>query len=316
MSDRDLIEVVGTQAKRSGLGTRIDLREYALTAPSNVWTCVQTMTDLEIGETQRIILANASALAITVTLPTAVGQTFPVCIKKTDTGVNAVTVRSRGGQYIGTDETYITLTSPNECLWLISDQERWQILIHGGRVWWEDLRVPLSSAKLGGVHDPGYAMIQTNGAGSQGVGAYVFDAGTEEELFFECQMPHCWKPGTNIKPHVHWSPTVNGIGGQQVSWGLEYSWANIGSEFAATTLIYGDEHYPADSILVADRHYMTSLGTISGTGKTISSMLACRVFRDAGGWGGHDNYASDAALLEIDFHYASEQPGSRQELVY
>lgn len=46
---------------------------------------------------------------------------------------------------------------------------------------------------------------------------------------------------------------------------------------------------------------------------TVSSMLACRLFRDATGAGGTDDLDNDAGVLEFDFHYEIDTMGSRSE---
>jgi len=178
---------------------------------------------------------------------------------------------------------------------------------------WDDLRVPVLSTKLGGTKDPDLGKVFDNGSGSQGVFSYLFDASTEEELYFMVQLPHGWKYESSLNPHVHWTPTVKGTTGQKVSWGLEYTVAAIDSSFGNTTIIYGDTSMP-DETLVANKHYLTELTPISMTGiDSVSAMMLCRVFRDATGTGGTDDYASDVALLEIDFHYESDRIGSDNE---
>jgi hypothetical protein len=125
-------------------------------------------------------------------------------------------------------------------------------------------------------------------------------------------MPHAWKI-SDIGAHVHWIPKTNGTG--SVSWGLEYTWANIGDTFSDTKIIYGNNHIPGGS-LVAGKHMLTEIGTISPEGITgVSSMLICRIFRDATGTGLTDNYNDDAGLLEIDFHYEIDSLGSQEEYV-
>lgn len=179
---------------------------------------------------------------------------------------------------------------------------------------WDDLRVPVTSTKLGGPKDPGFAAVLDNGSGSQGVFTYLFDAGTEEEIYFTCQLPHNWKKETSLHPHVHWIPISNGSAGQKVCWGLEYSVQAIGSVFGNSVIIYGNIVSPSVDPLVAKTHYLTSLGAISMAGiTTISSMLICRLFRDATGSGGTDSYTADAALLEVDFHYEIDSLGSNNE---
>ena len=100
-----------------------------------------------------------------------------------------------------------------------------------------------------------------------------------------------------------------------VSWGLEYTWSDIGSAFGNTSIIYSNTHTPADATLAASKHYTTEFAEINGAGKTISSMLVCRLFRDATGGGATDSYGSDAGLLEIDFHFELDAKGSRQEQI-
>ncbi len=176
---------------------------------------------------------------------------------------------------------------------------------------WDDLRVPVYSTKRGGSKDPDFVKILDNGAGSQGVFAELFSASTEEELYFAVQMPHSWKQGTDIKTHVHWSPVATGSGA--ISWGLEYTMQEIGATFPATTIISGNTPVPNES-LVADRHYLTGLGTIDMSAvDSVSAMIICRVFRDATGALQTDDYASDVALLEVDFHFEIDTMGSRSE---
>jgi hypothetical protein len=180
---------------------------------------------------------------------------------------------------------------------------------------WDDERVPITSTKLGGSKDPGFEKAFASGA-SQGVFTYFFDPSSEEELYFPVQLPHCWKEGTNIHPHVHWFPKVSGTSGQKVGWGLEYTWADIGQKFSDTETIFGDQHVPTgDTTLEAGKHYLTPLGEINGSGYTLSSMLLCRIFRDATSSGSTDNYAGDAGLMEVDFHIEKDRPGSREEYI-
>jgi len=178
---------------------------------------------------------------------------------------------------------------------------------------WDDIRVPVLSTKVPAAKNPGFEKVLDNGAGSQGIFTYLFDAATEEELYFTCQIPHSWKLGTDLHPHVHWMPVSNGSAGQVVSWGLEYSVAKVGVTFPVTTIMYGNVSMPTETLVVG-RHYITDLGDIIMSGvDSVSPMLICRVFRDATGAGGTDSYADDAALIEIDFHFEADTLGSNEE---
>ena len=181
---------------------------------------------------------------------------------------------------------------------------------------WDDLRVPITSVKLAGVKDPGFAVFKTNGGGSTGVYTYWFDNNTEEEVFFACQMPHQWKEGTTIHPHVHWTPKTNGTtSASRVCWGLEYTWSNITGSFGNTTISYNNIPVDYSGSPIADNHYLTELPDITASGKTFSSMLICRLFRDATSSGSSDSYAYDAGLLEFDFHYEIDSFGSQDEFL-
>jgi hypothetical protein len=181
---------------------------------------------------------------------------------------------------------------------------------------WDDLRVPITNVKLAGIKDPGFAVFKTNGAGSTGVYTYWFDKDTEEEVFFSCQMPHNWKEGTDIHPHVHWTPKTDGTtSASRVCWGLEYTWSNITGSFGNTSISYANLPISYTGSPIADAHYLTELPDISGAGKTFSSMLICRLFRDATSSGSSDSYGYDAGLLEFDFHYEIDSFGSQDEFV-
>ena len=189
-----------------------------------------------------------------------------------------------------------------------------ELRLYGEATQWTDLRVSANSTKKGGSKEPTFTKILDNGASSQGVFAEAFSASTEEELYFEVQMPHGWKVGSDIEAHVHWLPNVAATVTDKVSWGLEYTWSNVGDTFGNTTIISGDT-IAHGSTAVANSHCITELGDIDATGKTLSSMLMCRVFRDATGSLGTDDYASLASLLEIDFHYQIDALGSKSEYV-
>ena len=181
-------------------------------------------------------------------------------------------------------------------------------LLHGNGTYWVDEKVSAFTTKTVGASNlPGADFLVGT------VGAFWFDPNTMNQVFFMVQIPHAYKEGSSIYPHVHWCPGAsNGTAGQKVRWGLEYAWGNLGGTFTATTTIYAQDHSPADSVLVSKKHYLTPFSAISGTGKTISSMVVCRLFRDATN-ATYDTYANFAGLLSIDFHIECDSLGSHQE---
>jgi hypothetical protein len=123
---------------------------------------------------------------------------------------------------------------------------------------------------------------------------------------FTAQLPHSYKEGTDIHPHIHWCRTTNNAG--TVIWRLDYYWLNIDDLIPALTQIDTGAIAAGPA---AWQHIETDFPMIVGAGKTISSMLMCRIWRDPG----TDSYADDAGLLEIDFHIEVDSMGSRTEEV-
>jgi len=146
------------------------------------------------------------------------------------------------------------------------------------------------------------------GASVQGsVGVYVwhFNTGEINEVFFSVQLPHAYKEGTDLKPHIHWTKHNSDSG--NVKWGLEYTICNVASTFPDTTTLTSTS-VDTGSSTTPYNHLLTNLGTISGTGLTVSSMLIGRLFRD--GIDPTDTYDGYAALLEFDIHYQVDSLGS------
>lgn len=148
--------------------------------------------------------------------------------------------------------------------------------------------------------------------GSRGVILKYFSPDAENELFFTAQMPHDWLEGSEIRPHVHWIPNADALPAERVRWGLEYTWSDIGDVFPDTTLLYGNDNHLSEDP-VKNKQYITPLGSIDATGKTLSSMLVCRIFRDASNVA--DTFSDFAGFLEVDFHYKRNMFGSREEFI-
>lgn len=169
----------------------------------------------------------------------------------------------------------------------------------------DDLRTPLSALRItgpGGTTPPdevlykGSVVLAFGGAGTD-----------DEKAFFIVQIPHTYKEGSDVTPHIHWTPEDNGAG--NVRWVLTHSWANTGAAFPAETT--DTQVFACDT--VTDKHQLDDFTVISGAGKTISSMILCSIQReDSDGSDTYDN--KDAYLLEIDFHFELNTMGSRQIL--
>lgn len=195
---------------------------------------------------------------------------------------------------------------------------RWEPLT-AETIAWEDIRVAGVMTRVGATA-PSLSAFGPSGS----LKVLFFEEGHHDEVHFEIQMPHSWKQGTKIYPHVHWTPVTTEAG--NVVWELEYAWANIAGTFGAPSNMATDATAAGGTAWV---HHMTRLKSggndyIDGTGKTASSMLVCRLHRNAGA--GSDTLTEAVAFLEFDLHYQVDGLGSdledsksadtRYELVY
>lgn len=175
---------------------------------------------------------------------------------------------------------------------------------------YNDFVVPTNAAKSGG-NAPDWQVFRNNGAGSPGVYVWAYDnnaASSEDELFLTIQIPHDYKLGSPIYPHLHWSPLTNDAG--VVTWGLEYTWVDYQSTFAATTILTANSESFSNAQYA---HFITEFGAIIPTGDQdgISSILCVRLFRNSSA--SADTYTGKAALLSFDIHYEANTIGSRTE---
>lgn len=152
-------------------------------------------------------------------------------------------------------------------------------------------------------------------SGSSGPQIWYFRNNEGNEVMsFTVQLPHSWKEGTAIYPHLHWSPRATKTG--NVEWIFEYTWANYDSETPEVFPAISTSTVIATGPFTANTHRITSLTDGSGldaTGKLISSILICRIWRNSSR--SNDTYSDDAGLLFLDFHYQLDTFGSREQYV-
>jgi hypothetical protein len=184
----------------------------------------------------------------------------------------------------------------------------WRRLVGDGEIRWEDLRVVLDNGS--NAASIGYL------SGSSGPQIWYFRYNqSTEAMSFTVQLPHAWKEGTTIYPHIHWTPKSSASG--NVEWNFEYTWVNYDPTtpqvFPAITAVA----VVATGPFTANSHMITSLTTadagITGTGKKISSVLVCRIWRNSDQ--AADTYNADAGGLFVDFHYQVDSWGSRSTYI-
>ncbi len=171
-----------------------------------------------------------------------------------------------------------------------------KIKLSDNAIAWEDLRIG-GSLRAGVNPAPTFAQV----AGLGNLYLYKFGASTLDNLYCTIQLPHNWKEGTDIIPHIHWITEDSNAG--NIVWRLEYSWANYNSTYSTSTIV---ETTVSNSTGL--KHNMATFPTISGTGKTISSIILIRLSRN--GTAAADTYASSVCLMDFDIHYQIDSLGS------
>ncbi len=179
------------------------------------------------------------------------------------------------------------------------------VVFEGEAEVWDDLRVSMDKGSSSAT------LAYSPGESSGGQIWYFRDGAGLETLSFQVQLPHGYKEGTNIYPHLHWTPLTSRSG--NVEWNLDYTWVNYDSATPLTFPSTTTSTVVATGPFTARTHLITPLTTgntgLDGTGKKVSSILICRLWRDSNH--SADTYQDDAGLLSFDFHYQIDTVGSR-----
>jgi hypothetical protein len=165
---------------------------------------------------------------------------------------------------------------------------------------WDDLRFPAQAIGSGA----------TAPAWDTTYGGQKFSATLDNEVQGVAQMPHAWRQGTNIRPHIHWQPsTGTALGAVATVWEFCYVWRNNGEAQGARTCHTVTVTPTASSTMVL---MITSFPELDGTGKNISSIIDFTLKRLAAS-SAADNMGTTANLKEFDIHYLTDSFGSDKE---
>jgi len=174
-------------------------------------------------------------------------------------------------------------------------EEDGSVQMLGNASMWDDLKFPASQTKLGSNLKPDFD--QTN------VGLLFPQNDATEVIYINVQMPHAYKKGTNIHPHVHFIQSAATV----PVFKMTYRWYDKGaSAIAAFTTIATNNlvyTYTSGSI-----HQVAKFPSIVPTVTGISSMLDVKLYRE-------DNVVTgDVLVKEFDIHYEIDSFGSRTEV--
>jgi hypothetical protein len=167
------------------------------------------------------------------------------------------------------------------------------ITLSGSGTVWEDLSVSAIQGKQGATSKPDYDYTEN---------ALMFpDNDSTEILYIVVQMPHNWKAGSTIYPHVHYLNQ----GLYQVFYEMRYRWGSIGESFSASAYL---PLFTNEYTINGTYHNVAASSTgIAGPGKTISSILLIELYRDVRS----GDQSGDAITYSFDIHYEIDALGSK-----
>lgn len=187
------------------------------------------------------------------------------------------------------------------------------IRMDGTATVFDDVMIFPDATSKSGSNPPVFGRFARDAAGtSQGVFLWMFSSSTEQEVYFTIQIPHSYKLGSDIYPHVHWTTVTGTPFGTDVVWSLEYTVSAIGGIYSTTNTLTTNTVISACTPIVGpSQHLISSFSPISGTGLGISTVLVCRLYRATGN--NSDTFGNAVGLLGIDFHIEKDTEGSRTE---
>ena len=97
-----------------------------------------------------------------------------------------------------------------------------------------------------------------------------------EIIYLTVQLPHSWKEGSTIFPHVHVRQSAN----QQAVFKLDYLWYDIGDTIPTTWTTYTMNEYAVAYTSGNVANIVKGASGISGAGHGISSILKIKLYRD------------------------------------
>jgi hypothetical protein len=178
------------------------------------------------------------------------------------------------------------------------------LIAHGDATMWDDQHIDWGQLSSGGWFGNDFAQPVELASGI----AIEFENSTSSgyKTCFNVQLYHRYTEGSDIEFHIHIRD--NGTGTGNAVFKLTYQWANAEATFPSSTTV--TKTIAIDG--TDGRHQMEEIAsTISGTGKTISSILMCTLERLASD--SNDTFSGSVYVIAIDFHIETNSLGSKEQ---
>jgi len=176
------------------------------------------------------------------------------------------------------------------------------IEFNGAATVWNDANV--GGMTLGGPSAtlPDEVKFTDEAGGDTGIYSWGFAVG--EKVTGAIEIPHSYKEGSDITFHVHWQGNDAPTDTDNVQWQLVYTVAQNGQTLDAATTITIETGYDTQYEWVT-----SAFAAITGTNFNMGDQFLFELSRIAAS---ADEYAGDAVISTVGFHYEQDTVGSRQ----
>lgn len=177
---------------------------------------------------------------------------------------------------------------------------------HGDARNWDDVYPSAASVSSTGPTIPVISAYSGSYLAPEFVGTGV----VVDSMTLHFQIYHSYDEVTPVVPHLHlYIPDL--LAGGTIKFYADIAWSNTGDTGAESTSTVSGTVVRGASAGIA-KNQILSFGDIVGTGKTISSILTMRIYRDPADAG--DTFAASVWLKSADVHIRKNTGGSRNEL--
>lgn len=139
-----------------------------------------------------------------------------------------------------------------------------------------------------------------------------FGASTDESVFFHLELAHDYAAAGLIHIHFDFFVDTAPASAESVVWGVEYKKQSIGDNFdfgTGTTTAYTQTAVTTGTPANDKKTHQSSEVSLVTTGFVAGDYILLRLFRDADGTGGTDNFAGDARVIDYHIEYLSDGLG-------
>lgn len=166
--------------------------------------------------------------------------------------------------------------------------------LNGTATVWDDLLQSATSGKQGSNYKPEFDYTD--------LAALFPQNNATEMLYYNIQFPHYWKEGSVIYPHVHFLQNQN----VNPTFKIDYRWLQLGEAIPSwNTYIMATTVATYTSGTISQIVYGNA--GISGAGKTISSILQVKLYRQ------DIVYIGNCKVISFDIHIEKDSIGSSSE---